>query len=96
MKVETREVVIKTALYIADDSTEFHSKFECQAYEWRLQAAKVYQVYARGQRSDNTEMYSTKELAERAIEDPKNPGELLEHYSIRTIYLDERFIGEIL
>lgn len=84
MRVETRERVIKDTVYIAKDGSTFPTKEECEYHEWKLGASAVYLVALRGQRSDLSELYSTKELAEQAI------GDSMVH-TITKVYLDQRF-----
>lgn len=83
----TTKTVIKTiekVVHVANDGKEFSNAEQCLHYEWTLAATEVFLVTARGQRSDNAEVYSTYELAEKAINGSTS-------HSITKGYLDERF-----
>ena len=83
MKVETRERTIKETVYIANDGTSFSTKAQCEYHEWEAQATKVYTLSRRGQRSNRIEIYSTRELAEKASDS--------EYYTeITEVCLDQR------
>ena len=83
MKVETRERTIKETVYIANDGTSFSTKAQCEYHEWESQATKVYTLSRRGQRSNRIEIYSTRELAEKASDS--------EYYTeITEVCLDQR------
>lgn len=36
MKIETREITVTKDVYIADDGTVFHNKYDCESYEYGL------------------------------------------------------------
>jgi len=59
----------KYTVYIAKDGQEFPTKKSCLIHEWMLEQKLVYIVSARGQRSDEIELFSTRELAEERITD---------------------------
>ena len=84
MTTATRLKTTEEIVYIANDGKEFSNAEQCIHYEWTLTATEVFLVTARGQRSDNAEVYSTYELAEKAINGSTA-------HSITQVYLDERF-----
>lgn len=87
MKQITETITTTITKYEADDGTIHASVNSCKYHEWKAQTSYVYVVYCRGQRTESTEIYSSKELAERAI------GSSASH-SIQKVYLDERFWKE--
>ena len=84
MTIESEEVTTTLTYYIAEDGTKFTTVYDCMRHEWNAQATVVYAVSSRGSRSDEPELYSTKELAEQAV------GSSTIHI-ITKVYLDERF-----
>ena len=84
MKVETRTTVQEREVFIAEDGTEFNTEKACLLHEWEVTANAVYLVTSRGQRADNSEIYSSKELANRAIGTSTN-------HTITKVLLDRRF-----
>lgn len=81
------EKVQKYTIYVSDDGTEFASKYEAKLYEWRQKAKKVWIVYERGQRSNEIEIYSTRDLAE---EGKRGMFKDDDNYYIDEVILDER------
>ena len=83
--VKTVEEVVTTKIvYTANDGTRFSDKLKCLHHEWAVNATTVYAVHARGTRASQTEIYSTLELANKAVGDS-------DIYSITPIRVDERF-----
>ena len=83
----TTKTIIKTTeeiVYIANDGKEFSNAKQCLHYEWTLTATEVFIVTSRGQRSGNSEIYSTRALAEAAVGDSTI-------HIITQEYLDEGF-----
>ena len=64
MEKVTTKVSYDKVEYVANDGRPFDNEGSCLHHEWQLQATKVYLMHERGQRSDYTEVYSTRELAE--------------------------------
>ena len=84
MLKETKVETVTTVIYRSIDGEEFSTIGECLFHEWRLKATKIYTVHERGARSESTEVYSTRDLAEEHIRDNKN------RFIINELYLDER------
>lgn len=87
------EKVKKYTVYMSDDGTEFSSEYEAKLYEWRKSAKKAYVVYERGQRSDEIEIYSTRE---NAVQATSSMFEEYSHYQIKEIIVDERIYVQAL
>jgi len=84
MTHEQREVTTVKDVYISYDGLEFTDKNKCLHHEWKLESKKVYMVSSRGQRSDTNEIYSTMELAQKAIGSS-------DIHTITEVHLNERF-----
>ena len=73
----------------ANDGEEFLSEFQCMLYEWRKYNALVmYAVSTRGQRSDEPEIYSTKNFADEAVYSRLEPRDFI----ITEVYVNERIM----
>ena len=84
MEIRTRKITNTVAEYVAEDGRVFSNKKDCEYYEWKSKATPVWAVTARGQRSDEAELYSTKGLAKKAVGDSAV-------HTITKVYLDQRF-----
>ena len=91
MKTEIREIVKSETVYIANDGKEFKDENSCRIYETRAdlrnKGKSVWLVYPR-RVGGNVEVFSTKELAERSLENSDDPS----NFVIREEFIDYRFI----
>ncbi len=78
-----REIKTQETIYIANDGTEHDTDFGCLVHEWRLQADKIFLVNYRGARSENSEAFSSLELATESTNDETG-------YIITQVYINER------
>lgn len=53
MRVETRKVIIKEEVYIAEDGTEFDDKEECETHELLKKGEELLMIDYRGYDTDN-------------------------------------------
>ena len=85
MRIEEEEITTTRTKYIADDGEIFYNNHDCLYHEWKLSATVVFAVSARGRmsRNDNLELYSTKKLAEKAVDGADG-------YIITEVYLNQR------
>lgn len=85
MRIEEEEITTIETTYIANDGTVFITEHDCLYHEWKLSATVVFAVSARGRmsRNDNLELYSTRELAEKAVDG-------VDGYIITEVYLNQR------
>ncbi len=78
---------VPETVYIAEDGTEFRTKYECEDYEAREKLDVVYiPVKKRDYTSETTEVYGSEESVEEAIAMYKNP----EDWTYEMAYINER------
>ena len=65
MTEKTKIKTITTTIFVAEDGVEFTNKKNCMHHEWKAQADKIYLVGKRGSRFEESEAYSSRELAEK-------------------------------
>ncbi len=87
MKKVVTKIEYDKVEYEATDGRLFDNEGSCIHHEWQLTQTAVYLVHERGQRSESTEVYSTRELAEAHL--PKDK-QLNASFSIMKVYIDER------
>ena len=87
MHTITRNVITEVTLYVASDGEEFKSETDCQFHEWKMTALRYWILFQRGQRSDDIEIYESRELAMGSIplHSDKNK------FVCRMVYVNERF-----
>lgn len=84
MTKTTKEEIIVRTVYVTNDGKEFNARASAQLHEWRLTATKVYMLYRLAGTPANSELYSSRELAEQSI-----IGTSLEDYFISELYVNE-------
>ena len=85
MEVVYRQTTKIDTVYVANDGTEHSTEDSCKLHEWRLTAMEVFAVYARGQRTELHEVYSTYDKAVNAVNEIIASCYMDEHEFLQTL-----------